>query len=153
MKKILFCLIITLGLTSFKSVGVRTANLICKSESGRTIIKAELEDIDSKIKKAELVIDEIKLNFSEDVNSNIIFDSKNGVFTIYLQSKSKSKEDFSKYKFLKFWAIPKTFKTLHENNIEGKYEFKAKIFSTDPRGGNKPQTPEIELNCILEYKI
>ena len=111
---------ITLGLTSFKSAGVRTANLICKSESGRTIFTAELEDIDIRIKKAELVIDEKKLNFSEDVNSNIIFDSKNGVFTIYLQSKSKSKQDFSKYKFLKFWAIPKTFKTLLENNSEGK---------------------------------
>ena len=94
MKKILFCLIITIGLTSFKPAGVTTASLICKSESERTIFTAELEDIDSRI--------------------------KNGIFTIYLQSKSKSKQEFSKYKLLKFWAIPKTFITLLENNSEGK---------------------------------
>jgi hypothetical protein len=152
MKKILICLAILIGLTSFKTVGVRTAHLTCKSETGRTEFYAEIEDIDSKIKKAELIIDGEKIEFANEVNSNIIFDSKNGVFTMYLQSKNQSKKDFIKYKFLKFWAIPKSFKIIQEESDKGKYEFKAKIFSTDPRKG-KDSTPEIELNCIFEYEI
>ena len=37
--------------------------------------------------------------------------------------------------------------------MEGKYEFKAKLYSKEPRKGKDIQTPEIELNCKLEYKI
>lgn len=153
MKKLIFYLILILGLTSFKPIGSATAYLTCKSESGRTSFKAEIQDIDGGIEKAELTIDGVKLNFTEDENSNIVFDSKNGVYTIVIESKSKLKKDFSKLKFLKFWAIPKTFKTIIENNEEGKYEFKAKLYSTEPRKGKDLQTPEIEVNCNLVYKI
>ncbi len=153
MKKLILCLIIIVGLTSFKTVGVRTAYLTCKSESGRTLFIAEIEEIDSKLIKAELIIDGKRLNFGDESNSNIIFDSKNGVFTIYLQSKSQQKKDFKEYKFLKFWAIPKSFKTIFENSDKGKYEFRAKIFSTEPRKEKDYSTPEIELNCELEYEI
>jgi hypothetical protein len=153
MKKILFCLIIIVGLTSFKTVGVRTAHLTCKSESGRTLFNAELEDIDTRLTKAELIIDGDKLNFADEVNSSIIFDSKNGVFTVSIESKSQLKKDFSKFKYLKFWAIPKSFKTIFENSDNGKYEFRAKMYSTEPRKGKDSSTPEIELNCELEYEI
>ena len=50
----------------------------------------------------------VKLNFTEDENANVIFDSKNGVYTLFIESKSKLKKDFTKYKYLKFWEIPKT---------------------------------------------
>jgi hypothetical protein len=151
MKKILFGLLIILGLTSFKTVGSATAYLTCKSESGRTLFKAEIQDIDGGLEKAELIIDGVKLNFTDEDNANVIFDSKNGVYTIVIESKSN--KDFSKYKFLKFWAIPKTFKTIIENSTEGKYEFKARLYSTEPRKGKDLQTPEIEVNCNLVYKI
>ncbi|POS00537.1 hypothetical protein Q361_1712 [Flavobacterium croceum DSM 17960] len=153
MKKIIICSLLILALTSFKSVGSATAHLTCKSESGRTTFKAEIQDIDEGIEKAELTIDGVKLNFTEDESSNIVFDSKNGVYTIVIESKSQLQKDFSKFKFLKFWAIPKTFKTIIENNTEGKYEFKARLYSTEPRKGKDLQTPEIEMNCNLEYKI
>ena len=151
MKKLIFHLILILGLTSFKPIGSATAYLTCKSESGRTIFKAEIQDIDGGLEKAELTIDGVKLKFTGEENSNVIFDSKNGVYTIAIESKPN--KDFSNNKFLKFWAIPKTFKTIVENNEEGKYEFKAKLYSTEPRKGKELQTPEIELNCNLEYKI
>ena len=85
-------------MTSFKTVGSATAYLSCKSESGRTMFNAEIQDIDGGIEKAELTIDGVKLNFTEDENSNIVFDSKNGVYTIVIESKSQLKKDFSKFK-------------------------------------------------------
>ena len=153
MKKIIFYLIVFLGITSFKSVGSATAYLNCKSESGRTLFKAEIQDIDGGLENAELTIDGVKLNFTEDENANVIFDSKNGVYTLFIESKSQLKKDFTKYKYLKLWVIPKTFKIITENNSEGKYEFKARLYSTEPRKGKGFSTPEIELNCELKYKI
>jgi hypothetical protein len=151
MKKIIFCSIIIISLTSFKTVGSATAYLTCKSESGRTTFKAEIQDIDGGIEKAELTIDGVKLKFTGEENSNVIFDSRNGVYTIAIESKPSI--DFSNYKFVKFWAIPKSFKTIIENNEESKYEFRARLISKDPRKDKGQQTPEIELNCKLEYKI
>ena len=153
MKKIIFCLIILVGLTSFKTAGVRTAYLNCKSETGRTLFTAEIVDMDCCITKAELTIDGEKLNFSKDDNADIIFDPKNSVFTMYLETRSQLKKDFKKSKFLKFWAIPKSFKTILEEHTNGKYEFKARMYSTEPRKGKDSSTPEIELNCELEYDI
>lgn len=152
MRKIIICLIVFLVITSFKSVGSATAYLNCKSESGRTLFKVEIQDIDGGLENAELIIDGVKLNFAEDENANVIFDSKNGVYTLFIESKSQLKKDFTKYKYLKFWSIPKTFKIIKENNSEGKYEFKARLISTEPRKGKGFSTPEIELNCELKYK-
>ena len=146
MRKIILYIVIFFGITSFRTVGSSTAYLKCKSESGRTIFNAEIQDIDGGLEKAELIVDGVKLNFDNDDDAKVILDSKNGIYTIFIESKSKSK-------FLKFWAIPKTFKTVIENSSESKYDFKAKIYSTEPRKGKDLQTPEIELNCSLNYKI
>jgi hypothetical protein len=153
MRKIIVLLITFIGITSFRNVGSATAYLNCKSDSGRTLFKAEIKDIDGGLENAELTIDGVKLNFTEEENSNVIFDSKNGVYTLSIESKSQLKKDFTKYKYLKFWAIPKTFKIITENNSEGIYEFKARLYSTEPRKGKGFSTPEIELNCELKYKI
>jgi len=153
MKTILLCFITIVGLTSFKTsvAGSGTAYLSCKSESGRTLFNAEIQDIDGIIEKAELTVDGTKLNFNDAENTNIIFDSKNGVYTIAIESTSG--KDFAEHRFLKFWAIPKTFKIIVENSTEAKYEFKARLYSTEPRQGKNLQTPVIEVSCILEYKI
>lgn len=153
MKKIFVLFLICFLATSHKNIGSATAYLNCKSESGRTTFKAEIQDIDGGLEKAELTIDGVKLLFGDEEYANVIFDSKTGVYTIFIESSSQAKKDFSKYKYLKFWAIPKTFKTIVENNNEGKYEFKAKMYSTEPRKNKENSTPEIELNCTLEYKI
>ncbi len=117
------------------------------------LFTAEIVDIDVRLTKAELTIDGEILSFTEKDNSYIVFDSKNGVFTMYLQTKSQLKKDFPNSKFLKFWAIPKTFKTLIEESTDGKYEFKAKMYSTEPRKSKGSPTPEIEMICELEYEI
>ncbi len=140
-------------MTSFRTInaGSGTAHLTCRSESGRTLFKADIQDIDGIVEKAELTIDGVKLDFSDLEKSSIIFDSKNGVYTIAIESSPDG--DFSEQKFLKFWAIPRTFKTIKENNTGVKYVFKAKLYSTEPREGKNLQTPVIELDCILEYEI
>ncbi|TAE16440.1 MAG: hypothetical protein EAY72_04600 [Bacteroidetes bacterium] len=137
--------------TSFSFIGSGTAYLNGKSESGRTIFKAEIQDIEGLVTKASLLVDGVELSFNEDDNSHIIFDSKNGVYTIVIESKQSEK--IHDYRFLKFWAIPKTFKTIVESSGESKYEFKAKLYSTEPRKGKDSQTPVIELNCTLAYRI
>ncbi|POY34670.1 hypothetical protein C3K47_19165 [Solitalea longa] len=152
MKHILFSFLIFLTLTSFKRPGSATAQLTCKSESGRTLFTADIQDIDGGLERAELSIDGVKLNFHENDNSSIIFDSKTQVFTILLESKPN--KDFSKHKFLKFWAIPSTFKTLVETHTQGKYQFRAKLYSTEPRKEKKElHTPVIEVECLLQYEI
>lgn len=153
MKKIIVCLLVIVGLTSFRPVGSATAFLTAKSESGRTVFTAEIKDIDDGLEKAALTIDGVTLNFDDGDNSALIFDAKNGVYTLSIESKSQLQNDFAKYKFLKFWAIPKTFKTIIETSEEGKYEFKAKLYATEPRKGKDLQTPVIEVNCNLQYKI
>lgn len=141
--------------TSFRNSGSGTAYLTCKSESGKTIFNAELQDIDGLLQKAELIVDGKKVTFDENDEARTIFDEKNGVFTLYL-SGSRNK-DFPNGRFVRLWAMPKTFKILKSDTQaqDQKYEFKAKIEGTEPRKGADRilRIPQVELTCILEYKI
>ena len=97
-------------------------------------------------------MDGSKLTFGTDDKSYIIFDPTSKVLTIYLESRSKNG------KFLRFWAIPSSFKTISNEKGPGTqfhsvYEFKAKLESTDPRKGKELNTPTIELNCNLDYQL
>ncbi|MFN5135868.1 MAG: hypothetical protein ACK5DG_11180 [Chitinophagaceae bacterium] len=136
--------------TSFKKAGSSTAYLTCKSESGRTLFSAEIGDKDGFVEKAELIVDNEKLSFTDENNSSIIFDPKNGVYTIFIEEKVKKE---NKYQFIKFWAIPKTFKTIINTNTKEKYEFRALFYATEPRKNKSLQTPVIEVICTLEYEI
>lgn len=131
--------------------GSGTAYLTCKSESGRTLFKAEIEDIESTLQGAELTIDGKKLVFTDNDNSHCIFDAQCGVYTIFIESDPK--KGFSHYKFLKFWTIPSTFKTIINTNTHQQYEFRAKLYASEPRKDKELQTPTIEVVCSLEYKI
>lgn len=138
---------------SFKMPGSGTAHLSCKSESGRTVFTAELQDITGLLEKAELIVDGKKLLFTSEDEAYTIFDDELGVLTIYLSGNANT--DFPNGRFIEFWAIPKTFKTIFSDRSNQRYEFKARIVGTEPRKGEGKylHIPQVELNCVLEYKI
>lgn len=129
--------------------GSSTAILKCKSDSGRTEFYAELQDIEGFLEKAILTIDSTKLEYFTD-ESNIVFDPKNGVFTMSIDD-FKNRGDLP-HKYLKFWAIPETFKILDDRSHNQIYEFKAKIDGSEFRTWKEFHLPTITLNCKLEYK-
>ena len=146
--------ILLFGLSFISSTfrpGSGTAYLKCKSESGKTIFNAELQDIVGLLESAEFTVDTKKVKFDGSDEAFTIFDPKNGVFTIYINGKTN--EEFTNSRFVSFWAIPTSFKIINKDRANQKYEFKAKIFGTEPRKGRQLITPEIKLICTLEYKI
>ena len=134
-----------------KPPGSGTAQLTCKSESGKTIFKAGLEDITGQLEQAVLEIDKKKLEFTSDDDVYTIFDPKIGVFTIYITGETN--EEFTNSRFVQLWAIPNTFKTINSSRGHQKYQFKARIEATEPRQNKNLRTPQIELTCTLEYVI
>jgi hypothetical protein len=128
--------------------------LTCKSGSGKTTFTAVLPSC-SYLEKAELIIDGSKLAFSDKDKCNVIFDSGNKVFTVYLESKA---EDPKAYKFLKFWALPSSFKKTKSEKKFGTqfhdtYEFRANLYATEPRGKSDSNTKTIKLICTLDYEL
>ena len=153
MRIFLSFLLVGVCLTSFQP-GEPVATLTCKSSSGRTTFTATLPSC-SYLEKAQLSIDGSKLSFSAEDNGKIIFDPDNQVLTIYLESNSNDPKD---YKFLKLWALPSSFKKTKSKKGTGSefhdtYEFKAKMYATEPRKVNEPNTKTIELECILDYDL
>jgi len=136
---------------SFKISGSNTAYLKCKSESGRTIFTANLQDITGHLEKATFEIDNKRLEFTDEDEVFTIFDPKAGVFTVYINGKTN--DDFPNSRFVQFWAIPDSFKTVVSEPNRHKYEFKARIEATEPRKEKALRTPQIELFCTLEYEI
>ncbi|MFD0964066.1 hypothetical protein [Pseudofulvibacter geojedonensis] len=150
MKNIIGILILWIGLVSF-DLGSGTAYLKCKSESGRTEFYAELQDIEGLLEKAILKIDETELEYKTN-EGHIIFDPKNGVLTMYIVD-LENKEDYLSHQYIQFWSIPSTFKIVKNERHHQIYEFKAKIYGTEPRKQKEFNTPIITLNCRLEYEI
>ena len=96
-------------------------------------------------------IDTSKISFTTE-DSHVIFDPKIGVFTMSIYDEYDSK--FPNGKFIEFWAIPSSFKTVKNENGYQIYTFKAKISGTEPRKDKRElHIPVIILNCILEYQI
>ena len=149
MRTIAILVLIFLFSTSF-NLGSGPAYLTCKSESGRTMFKAEIIDIDETLEKAVLTVDGEKLQFTNKDEAYCIFDDEVGVYSIYIVNDAT---DFGHQKFLQFWSIPSTFKTIINTRTHKKYEFRAKLHATEPRSGKERQTPVIEVICSLEYEI
>jgi len=154
MKIGLLTFLILLVFSSFKP-GEPVGNLTCKSESGRTIFTATLPSC-AYLEKAELSIDDSKFQFTDkDGEAKVFFDPENKIFTVYIESTGN---DHKASKFIKFWAIPSTFKKTFTEKGEGSqfhdvYEFKGKLFATDPRKDKDVNTPTINLNCTLVYDL
>lgn len=153
MRKIFTTAVLVILLTSFRP-GEPEAILTCKSESGRTIFTAKFPGC-SYLGNAELSIDGSKLVFSVEDKSHIIFDPDSKVFTVFLESKSDNPKS---YKFLKFWALPSTFKRTKSESGPGTefhniYEFHAKLYATEPRDIKEINTRTIELICVLDYEL
>ncbi len=153
MQNFIFSFVLLVLLGPYKP-GEPVATLKCKSASGRTTFIAELPSC-LYLDTAELSIDGVKLNFFANDKSQIIFAPQDQVLTISLESRPT---DPTKYKFLKFWAIPSTFKKTKASKGPGSefhdtYEFHAKLYATDPRNTNEPNTKTIELSCTLDYEL
>ncbi len=151
--KLFLTIVFALTMFGFRSSGSGISILTCKSETGRTLFYAELDDIVEGLQKAELKVDGKKLLFNNDDKSYAIFDPKNGVFTLFLTGSENP--DFPNGRFVEFWAIPKTFKTIISNPGHQRYEFRGKIEATEPRKGadKDNRIPQVELICILDYEI
>lgn len=149
MKQLLFISLLFLTLTGFDT-GSGTAFLTCRSDSGRTEFNAELQDIVGILEKAELRIDDTRMKYSSE-ESHIIFDPKNGILTMYINDGAT--KEYPNHKYLKFWAIPSSFKIIKNESGHQIYEFKAVIEGTEPRKNKEMHTPRIVLNCKLEYEI
>ena len=149
-----FTSIVFITLFTLYRPGEPVATLTCKSESGRTTFTAVLPGC-SYLENAQLSIDGSKLTFSTEDKSNIIFDPDNKVFTIFFESTS---DEPKTHKFLKFWALPSSFKKVKSEKGPGTefhdtYEFRAKFYSTKPRNTEEPKTKTIELICKLDYEL
>jgi len=150
MKSLILIALINL-FASFKVPGSGTAFLDCKSESGRTTLHAELQNIMGLLEKAELIVDSKKLGFTEDDEAYTIFDPQKKVFTVYITGKIN--KDFPNGRFIQLWALPETFKIINGNRENQVYEFKARIEATEPRKNKALRIPQVELNCKLTYSI
>ncbi len=134
--------------------GSGTARLTCTSASGRTIFTADLQDIQGLFEGGVLTIDGSLLRFpaeGDGATSAIIWDPANGVFTLSYQRPGDA--DFL---FLRFWAVPSTFKTISDERGSAAgavYTFDAIIEATEPREAKGHATPAIRLSCRLEYRI
>jgi len=157
MKSIVYAFIILTAITSFKPIGVVTSVLTCKSKSGSVTFTANLTDYEV-FGNSELLIDKSKLSFTSKDKGYAIFDSKNKVFTLYLESGNNIKVK-GRTAFLQFWVIPSSFKsqpidkTKDEYTIHDLYQFKAKIISSDPRPGKETETPILEMDGTLEVTL
>lgn len=150
MKKLITGLFLTIStMTVFAGSG--TAILTCESESGRTKFTAYLQDIVGLLVGADFTIDNSTIKFTDSENVYTIFDPKNGVFTIYIEGKTD--KTYQNHKYIQFWAIPSTFKTIKNERSHQIYEFKAIIYGTEPRPDKEMHCPKVELTCKLEYKI
>jgi hypothetical protein len=136
--RLLFILFGFCFISATSKSGSGTAHLRCKSETGKTIFNADLQDITGFLEKGEFIVDGKKINFDGD-DVYTIFDPKNGVFTIYINGETN--EEFPNHKYVSFWAIPSSFKIISSGSTQI-YEFKAKIFGTEPRKGKNLLTPQ-----------
>ena len=126
-----------------------TATFKAKSGTGRTTIEIRTTDIDQAVSYLKFTIDgksyEFDLKKGKDTYGYIIHDSKNKVFTVFIDNEQI---DF------KFWIVPKTKKSLDANN----WEYEAYVEATDPRDfsdktRNKPMAPAIHLRGTMTYDL
>jgi len=140
------------GIPAFAGSG--TAKLTCTSASGRTTFTADLQDIEGLFEGGTLTIDGSTVRFpaeGDGAQGAIIWDPACGVFTISYERPSDDR-----YLFLRFWAVPGTFKVISKERGSAAgaiYEFEAVLEATEPREGQGHATPSIRLNCRLEYRI
>src|ERR1700733_12813414 len=100
--------IVLLFFSSFTyKYGTREGTLTCKSESGRSLFNAKLED-GTGLESAEFIIDGAQNSFTYKDEDYTIFDPANQVYTICINEKTEGQNRAGR--FIKFWAIPSTFK-------------------------------------------
>jgi hypothetical protein len=151
--KVILSILIIVTLAAHKPLGAGVSTLTGKSSSARTLLYIEMDDIMGGLQKAELIVDGKKLAFTDEDKSTTVFDSVNGVLTLYLTGNNNAA--FPNGRFIRFWAIPKTFKTVVSRPGHRKYEFKGRIEATEPRKGENfnNRIPQVEMDCTLDYEL
>lgn len=131
------------------SPGSSTAYLRCVSESGRTKLSADLQDITMGLKNISVSIDSVSYTLKDDnTTTNVIWDPKHEVFTVVVRSApSVAWED---QRSIEFWAIPGTWQVEDHGT---RWTFEGRMRATDPRPDPTNAIGVIELQCSLEYSI
>lgn len=138
---------------SYIFAGSADATLQCKSLSGRTKLTATIQDIDGTVQDASVTVDGEPITFTSSDSSAAIFDATHGVYTISITGAATKR--FPNGRFLRFWAIPRTFKTAG-TTADGKniWTFSALLECTEPRKDKELLiTPRIEIQCTLIHGI
>jgi hypothetical protein len=133
--------------------GSGDATLRCKSPSGRTEFTATIQDIEGILHRASVTVDGASIAFGDPDRCAAIFDSAHGVYTISVEGPPT--ERFPNGRFLRFLAIPKSFRAAGKT-ADGKdtWTFDAILICTEPRKDkDSVLTPQIELRCTLTYGI
>lgn len=143
MKKLIGFIILTLSLSSFNH-GSWVAILKCESKENNSQFYAELRDIEVRLEKAVLKINDKKLEYGIN-NDDIIFAPKKGILTFNINScKNKASN------CLTFNSIPSTFIIEKSESRHEIYKFKAKIEGLKKEDGKENN---IIFDCRLEYII
>lgn len=133
--------------------GSADATLQCTSGSGRSAFSAVLQDIDGILQRASATVDGESIAFDQADRGAVVFDALHGVFTISTEGEATAQ--FPNGRFLRFYALPKSFKT-DGKTPDGKnvWSFRALFWSTEPRKTKDLLlTPKIEVSCKLVYGI
>lgn len=127
------------------TAGSNAAYLKGQSESGRTQFICELQDVTAGLIRASWRIDSHTISFGEDDEAHVIYDLANQVFCIVLKD--------AQGHFVYFWVLPKSIRKISGDWFRGRFEFKAKVYGTDPRPDKGGQSPETILRCTFAYEV
>ena len=128
--------------------GSSTAYLRCASESGRTKLAADLQDISGSLERITVSIDSASFTLNDEgTATSVIWDPKHEVFTVTVRTHPM--KDWNAHRSVEFWAIPGTWKV--ENG--GRWSFEGRMRTTDPRPDPSHAIDVIKLHCTLDYSI
>lgn len=180
MKKIALVLATALNLTAAGSAwaGSASAELKCKSGSGRTTLDASIQDIDAIFETARLTIDGETLSYTgldhvdesgstrrsrmgadacNTQDEEQIFASLgDGIFVMKIMQDRAAENAYRSFDYFELVGLPKTFRNLSSHRNRTHVKFQARLNGTDPRAERRARdefAPEITLSCELIYEL
>lgn len=145
MKKLIGILVLFITLSSFH-YGSWIAVLECESVEDNANFYAELRDIEVRLEKAVLEINDKKFEY-EINDEEIIFEPEKGILIFHVND-CKNKET----NCIKFNSIPSTFTIEKQERRHQIYKFQAEI-SGLKKANEKEDIRKIKFDCRLEYII
>ena len=143
MKMLALALIFVTGTSAF--AGSNTSTITCVSDSGRTKVYAESWDLWTQATKVEFTIDGEKVAWEND--GAIVYAVKDGVYTVVAGVTEQADA------WLRLSSLPKSNNIIVNTGNSVNSTFRARVEGTDPRSGQGGPSPEILVNCTLDYSI